>query len=62
MALYTDWAEEQFLLMGKKDARDLAITLIAVFQGASLLTNTFRDPAIMNSQARGLQRWIDSLA
>ena len=62
MALYTDWAEEQFQRMGRKDARDLAIALIAAFQGASLLTNTFRDPAIMTSQARGLQRWIDTLA
>ena len=62
MALYTDWAEEQFQRMGRKDARDLAVALIAAFQGASLLTNTFRDPAIMTSQARGLQRWIDTLA
>lgn len=62
MALYTDWAEEQFQRMGRKDPRDLAIALIAAFQGASLLTNTFRDPAIMTSQARGLQRWIDTLA
>jgi TetR/AcrR family transcriptional regulator, transcriptional repressor for nem operon len=62
MALYTDWAEEQFQRMGRKDARDLAVTLIAVFQGASLLANTFRDPAVMSSQARRLERWIDSLA
>jgi hypothetical protein len=63
MTLYVDWAERQFQLLGHTDdARDHAITLIALFQGASLLSNTFRDPAVMTSQARQLERWIDSLA
>lgn len=62
LALSVDWAEQQFRLMGKRDARDLAVALIATFQGAALLTNTFRDPDILIRQARRLERWIDSLA
>jgi AcrR family transcriptional regulator len=57
-----DWAEQQFRAMGRRDARDLAVALIAAYQGASLLTNTFRDPGLLQREARRLERWIDSLA
>lgn len=48
--------------MGRPDARDLAVALIASYQGVSPLTNTLRDPALMTRAARRLERWIDSLA
>jgi AcrR family transcriptional regulator len=56
-----DWAEEQFRQMGRRDARELAVSLFASYQGSALLTNTFRDPSIHVSQARRLGRWIDTL-
>ena len=56
-----DWAEEQFRAMGRSDARDLAVALVAAFQGISLLTNTLRDPELMAREGRRLDRWIDSL-
>ena len=62
MAVFVDWAEAQFRLMGHEDAHDLAVTLIAGYQGAALLTNTFRDPELMARQARRLERWIDTLS
>jgi TetR/AcrR family transcriptional regulator, transcriptional repressor for nem operon len=62
MALAVDWAEEQFRLMGKRDARDLAVGLVAGVQGAALLTSSFRDPEIMTRQAHRLAHWIDELA
>jgi TetR/AcrR family transcriptional regulator, transcriptional repressor for nem operon len=55
------WAEEQFRAMGRRDARDLALGLIASYQGISLLTNTLRDPELMVREGRRLERWIDSL-
>jgi TetR/AcrR family transcriptional regulator, transcriptional repressor for nem operon len=61
-ALIVDWAEEQLVQLGRRDARDLAITLIAGIQGAALLTNAFRDPQLMVRQSRQLERWIDTLA
>jgi len=61
-ALIVDWAEEQLAQLGRRDARDLAITLIAGIQGAALLTNAFRDPQLMVRQSRQLERWIDTLA
>lgn len=62
MALSVDWAEEQFRLMGQRDARDLAVGLIAAIQGTSLLASSFRDPEVMTRQAHRLARWIDELA
>jgi AcrR family transcriptional regulator len=62
MEVQIGWAEQQFRLMGRSDARDLALTLIAAYQGIALLTNTFRDPELMARERRRLERWIDSLA
>jgi AcrR family transcriptional regulator len=62
MRIPIDWVERQFTAMGRRDARELAVALIAAYQGISLLTNTFRDPDMMASEGRRLERWIDSLA
>ena len=62
LELPIDWAETQFLQMGRRDARDLAVALMAAYQGIALLTNTFRDPELMTREARRMDRWIDSLA
>jgi TetR/AcrR family transcriptional regulator, transcriptional repressor for nem operon len=61
LALSIDWAEQRFREMGRSGARDLAIALIAAFQGASLLTNTLRDPEVLVRESRRLERWVDSL-
>ena len=61
LKLPIEWAERQFRLIGRRDARDLAFALIASYQGIALLTNTFRDPELMAREARRLERWIDSL-
>ncbi len=57
-----DWIAEQFRQLGHRDAPDLAMTMLATVQGAAVLTNTLRDPSVMTSQIRRLERWIDSLA
>lgn len=62
MQIPIEWAEQQFRAMGRRDARDLAVALIAAYQGISLLTNTLREPELMSKEARRLERWIDSLA
>jgi AcrR family transcriptional regulator len=56
-----EWAEQQFRAMGRRDARELAVALIASYQGIALLTNTFRDPELMAREGRRLERWVDSL-
>jgi hypothetical protein len=43
-------------------AGDLAVAMIASYQGIMLLTNTFREPELLVREGRRLNRWIDSLA
>jgi TetR/AcrR family transcriptional regulator, transcriptional repressor for nem operon len=62
LRVLTGWVEQQFLSMGRPDARDLAVALVASYQGIALLTNTFRDPELMVREGRRLERWIDSLS
>lgn len=62
MRALVDWAEQQFGEMGRADARELAVALVSAYQGVSLLTNTFRDPELMTTEVRRLERWIDTLA
>jgi TetR/AcrR family transcriptional regulator, transcriptional repressor for nem operon len=55
------WAEEQFRSLDQPDAHDLAVSLLASYEGTALLTNTLRDPKILAREARRLERWIDAL-
>jgi AcrR family transcriptional regulator len=61
MRLPIEWAEAQFRAMGRRDAHDLALDLLAAYEGSALLANTLRDPKVLSSAARRLDRWIDSL-
>jgi AcrR family transcriptional regulator len=61
MRLPIAWAEEQFRSLGRRDASDLALELLAAYEGSALLANTLRDPDILSKAARRLDRWIDTL-
>jgi AcrR family transcriptional regulator len=61
MRLPIEWAEEQFRSLGRADAQDLALDLIAAYEGSALLANTLRDPGVLSGSARRLDRWIDTL-
>jgi TetR/AcrR family transcriptional regulator, transcriptional repressor for nem operon len=56
-----DWAERQFREMGQPDPRDLAVTLIATYEGTAMLTHSLRDPNLMHRQSQRLLRWIEAL-
>jgi TetR/AcrR family transcriptional repressor of nem operon len=61
MRVPLDWAAHQFRTMGCPEAPDLAIQLMARYQGTALLTNTLRDPTLMTRESTRVARWIDSL-
>jgi TetR/AcrR family transcriptional regulator, transcriptional repressor for nem operon len=61
MRVPLDWAARQFEAMGRADGRDLAVELIARYQGTALLANTFRDPDLMDREAARFAQWIDSV-
>jgi len=56
-----DWAERQFREMGQPDPRDLAVTLIATYEGTAMLTHSLRDRNLMHRQSQRLLRWIEAL-
>ncbi len=56
-----DWAERQFTEMGLPDPGDLAVSLVAAYQGMSLLTNALREPELMARQGARLLDWLDAL-
>jgi TetR/AcrR family transcriptional regulator, transcriptional repressor for nem operon len=56
-----NWVEEQFRQLGQPDPADLAITLVAAYQGMSLLSSALRDPGIMTREGARLTHWLDSL-
>ncbi len=55
-------AQEQFAQLGRRDAHELAVALVASWEGIALLANTLRDPSLITTEARRLERWIDSLS
>jgi TetR/AcrR family transcriptional regulator, transcriptional repressor for nem operon len=56
-----EWMRRQFEAMGRPDARDLAVHLLARYEGAALLTSTLRDPDLMAREAARAAQWIDAL-
>jgi TetR/AcrR family transcriptional regulator, transcriptional repressor for nem operon len=61
MRLPIDWATSQFRALGARDPNDLAIHLMAVYEGSALLASTMRDPEVLTAAGRRLNRWIDTL-
>ncbi len=61
MQIQLDWTEHQFRSIGRRDAHDLAVELIASYEGSALLTSTLGQPELMARLARRLHRWIDTL-
>ncbi|XUL89633.1 TetR/AcrR family transcriptional regulator [Streptomyces galilaeus] len=56
-----DWVEEQYRQLGAPDPEGLALTLVAAYQGMSLLSNALRDPEIMTREGARLIRELDAL-
>ncbi|MFF0415160.1 TetR/AcrR family transcriptional regulator [Kitasatospora sp. NPDC004745] len=56
-----DWAAEQFRELGVPDPDGHAVTLVAGYQGMSLLANALRDPDLMTREGDRLLAWLDSV-
>lgn len=62
MRVVLGWVEQQFRLMGRRDAHDLAVEFVAAYQGGAVLTSALGQPELMARHARRLGRWVDALA
>jgi AcrR family transcriptional regulator len=56
-----DWSQLQFGAMGRRDARDLAVHLVAGYQGAAVVASALGDPEVVRRESRRLRAWIDSI-
>jgi AcrR family transcriptional regulator len=63
--LFTEWLgwlEQQFRALGQaNESSGLAVHLLAVLQGATLLTHSLGTPKYLEAEARRLTGWIRSL-
>ena len=56
------WLEDQFRDLGQgDDSADLAVHLLSVLQGATLLSHSFGNPKYVEAEARRLLDWIGTL-
>lgn len=56
------WLEDQFRALGQgTESRGLAVHLLSVLQGASVLTHSFGTPKYVEGEARRMTEWIRSL-
>lgn len=56
------WFEAQFAAIGREgERRILALHLLAVLQGISLLAQCFHDPNVVMREAKYLKAWVDEL-
>jgi AcrR family transcriptional regulator len=64
-SMFTDflaWLEKQFQELGKgEESRDLAVYLMSVLEGATLLSHSFNDPDYIVRQCERLKEWIAAL-
>jgi TetR/AcrR family transcriptional regulator, transcriptional repressor for nem operon len=61
MQIPLGWAEQQFRAMERADAHDLAVELVAGYQGSAVLASALGQPRLMARQGRRLEKWIDAL-
>jgi len=61
LAVYIEWADEQFraLGVGRREARALATDLVAAVQGTMLIAHTMRSKGLLTQQLRRVERWLD---
>lgn len=60
LILRAEWVSGQFRAMGRSDAQDLGVWLIASIQGVILMANAMADPGVIERQIGQLKAWIDA--
>jgi AcrR family transcriptional regulator len=60
LILRAQWVSEQFRAMGRSDAQDLGVWLIASVQGVILMANAMADPGVIERHVGQLKAWIEA--
>ncbi len=62
MSAILGWAEQQFRALGRgTESADLALHMVTVLQGASLLTHTFNQPDLLLRETARLKQWLNAI-
>ena len=61
MQALIEGAEQQFREMGRTDAHELAVEMIASYQGSAVLAHATASPELMRRENDRVDRWIDEL-
>lgn len=59
--LFQDWLTKIFKQMGRKDNRILSKHLLAMAQGAALMSYVYADAKILKDECKAINEWIDGL-
>ncbi len=59
--VYREWSEGQIRALGRDDAHELAVHLLCMLQGASLLGGIYGDFTLITAETRQIRAWIDRL-
>jgi TetR/AcrR family transcriptional regulator, transcriptional repressor for nem operon len=60
--LFRMWLCRQFALLGRKDADELAMHLLAQSQGVATLANAFHDETFIRKEVEKMCAWLDAVA
>jgi TetR/AcrR family transcriptional regulator, transcriptional repressor for nem operon len=61
METLVGWVQAQFVALGRRDARELAIELVVAYQGAAIVGSALGEPQVIARRASRVKKWIDSL-
>jgi AcrR family transcriptional regulator len=56
-----EWAAQQFRLLGRPDAQELGVALMAAVQGTILMANAMHDPQVLSRQVARIKQWVAQL-
>ncbi len=56
--LQLKWISEQFIELGKKNAEELSLQLIASLHGTAVVGNALKSPSTIESELKRLQAWV----
>lgn len=59
--LFLNWIVDTLKQMGKKNSRSLSLHLLAMIQGAALMTYVYGDKKLLKDESFHIIEWIDSL-
>lgn len=59
--VFGNWLDNTFKLLGRRDYKRLSQHLLAMAQGAALMSYVYTDPKMLKDEQKMINEWIDSV-